>query len=146
MTELDAGLVRRKLAVIVRNLAELAQVERFSLAEYQEDRLRQKGVERLLQETVEAAVDVNLHLLRIRGGGAAVATDYFTSFTELGRQGVIPAALAEQLAPAAGLRNRLVHQYDEIDDAVVLRAVGEARRLFTAYVEAIERLVTAEGR
>jgi len=144
VTELDAGLVRRKLAVIVRNLADLARVEGLSLAEYRRDRFRQKGVERLLQETVEAAVDVNLHLVRLRG--AAVPTDYFTSFTELGRQGVIPAALAEQLAPSAGLRNRLVHQYDEIDDAVVLRAVGEARRLFTAYVEAVERLVTAEGR
>ena len=89
-------------------------------------------------------MDVNLHLVRLRG--AAVPTDYFTSFTELGRHAVIPAALAEQLAPSAGLRNRLVHQYDEIDDAVVLRAVGEARRLFTAYVEAVERLLTAEGR
>jgi uncharacterized protein YutE (UPF0331/DUF86 family) len=108
MTELDAGLVRRKLAVIVRNLAHLAQVEGLSIAEYRRDRFRQKGVERLLQETVDAAVDVNLHLVRLQG--AAVPTDYFTSFTELGRRGVIPAALAEQFAPSAGLRNGLVHQ------------------------------------
>jgi uncharacterized protein YutE (UPF0331/DUF86 family) len=144
VTELDAGLVRRKLAVIVRNLGDLAAVEGLSLGEYRRDRFRQKGVERLLQETVEAAVDVNLHLLRLRGG--AVATDYFTSFTELGRQGVIPPELANQLAPSAGMRNRLVHQYDAIDDAVVLGAVGDARRLFAAYVAAVERFVTAEER
>jgi uncharacterized protein YutE (UPF0331/DUF86 family) len=144
VTELDAGLVRRKLAVIVRNLADLAVVEGLSLAQYRRDRFRQKGIERLLQETVEAAVDVNLHLLRIHG--AVIPTDYFTSFTELGRQGVIPGDLADRLAPSAGLRNRLVHQYDEIDDAIVLRAVGEARRLFGAYVTAVEQFVTASGR
>jgi uncharacterized protein YutE (UPF0331/DUF86 family) len=144
VTELDAGLVRRKLAVIVRNMADLATIEGLSLAEYRRDRFRQKGAERLLQETVEAAVDVNLHLLRIRGG--AGPTDYFTSFTELGRQGLIPLDLAEQLAPSAGMRNRLVHQYDAIDDAVVLGAVGDARRLFAAYVAAVEQLVTAEER
>jgi len=144
VTELDAGLVRRKLSVIVRNVTDLAALEGLSLAEYRRDRFRQKGVERLLQETVEAAVDVNLHLLRMRGGTGA--TDYFTSFTELGRQGLIPLELADQLAPSAGMRNRLVHQYDAIDDAVVLQAVGDARRLFAAYVVAVERLVTAEER
>ena len=142
MTELDAGLVRRKLAVIVRNLADLAAVEGLTLEEYRRDRFRQKGVERLLQETVEAAVDMNLHVLRIRGGD--VPTDYFTSFAALGRQGVIPAALADLLAPSAGLRNRLVHQYDAIDDALVLQAMGGARRLFTAYVDAVEQFVAAE--
>lgn len=142
VTELDAGLVRRKLAVIVRNLADLAAVEGLTLEEYRRDRFRQKGVERLLQETVEAAVDVNLHVLRIRG--VDVPTDYFTSFTALGRHAVIPAALADLLAPSAGLRNRLVHQYDAIDDALVLQAVGGARRLFTAYVDAVEQFVAAE--
>jgi hypothetical protein len=45
VTELDAGLVRRTLAVIVRNLADLAQVEGLSIAEYRRDRFRQKGVD-----------------------------------------------------------------------------------------------------
>jgi uncharacterized protein YutE (UPF0331/DUF86 family) len=31
-----------------------------------------------------------------------------------------------------------VHEYDEIDDAIVLRAVAEARRDFGAYLSAVE--------
>lgn len=58
----------------------------------------------------------------------------------------MPRELADELAPSAGLRNRLVHQYDDIDDAIVLRAVGEARRSFGAYAAAVERMLTAEGR
>ncbi len=67
MTELDRALVRRKLAAIARNLADLAPIEALTLPQYLEDRLRRKAVERLLQEVVEAGVDVNLHVLRTLG-------------------------------------------------------------------------------
>lgn len=34
------------------------------------------------------------------------------SLDELRRAGVIEAGLAEELAPSAGLRNRIVHEYE----------------------------------
>ena len=136
MTRLDADLVRRKLAAITRTLAHLAAVEGMTLGEYRADPFRQKGTEKMLQEVVEAAVDANLHLLRSLGG--AVPGDYYESFVALGRSGVVPMALAERLAPAAGLRNRLVHEYEHVDDAIVIRAVGEARQSFREYAAAIE--------
>ncbi len=43
------------------------------------------------------------------------------------------------MAPSAGLRNRLVHEYDAIVDAIVLDAVRKAQSLFPQYVAAIER-------
>jgi uncharacterized protein YutE (UPF0331/DUF86 family) len=110
VTDVDAALVRRKLARIARNLDDLKTVQDLDLSAYIEDRFRQKGTERLLQETVETAVDVNLHLLR--AAGVPSPPDYFRSFIELGRHGVIPLALADRLAPSTGLRNRLVHEYD----------------------------------
>lgn len=136
MTELDRALVRRKLATIVRNLEDLAEVEGLDIADFTSDRFRQKGTERLLQEIVEAAVDINLHILRVRG--AQTPRDYFGSFIELGESGEISKELAEALAPSSGLRNRLVHEYDDIDDAIVLDAVAEARDLFARYVEEVE--------
>ena len=144
MTELDAQLARRKLATITRNLDLLAAVEGLTLAEYRADAFRRKGTERLLQELVEAAVDVNIHLLRA-AAGAPAPPDYYQSFIALGRHGIVPAPLAEGLAPAAGLRNCLVHEYDAVDDAIVLAAVGQARRDFTAYVAAIEAYLTGRG-
>ena len=55
--------------------------------------------------------------------------------------GIIPSSLAAELAPSAGLRHRLVHEYDEIDDAIVFAAVRFARSLFPHYIEAIDRYV-----
>ena len=144
MTDLEAQLARRKLATITRNLDLLAAVEGLTLADYQSDAFRRKGTERLLQEIVEAAVDVNLHLLRA-AVGAPAPPDYYQSFVDIGRHGIVPTTLAEALAPAAGLRNRLVHEYDAINDAIVLEAVRQARRDFTAYVAAIEQYLTARG-
>jgi uncharacterized protein YutE (UPF0331/DUF86 family) len=141
VTELDRALVRRKLTAIARNLADLAPIAMLTPSEYAADRLRRKAVERLLQEVVEAAVDANLHLLRTLG--ADLPTDYYTSFLAVGRHGVITPELAQRLAPAAGLRNRLVHEYDEIDDLIVLAAVGRAQRDFGDYVAAVERFLQA---
>ncbi len=143
MTEVDAALVRRKLARITRNLDDLRPIEALSLDEYQQERFRRKGVERLLQETIEAAVDANLHLLRALDEPAP--GDYFGSFLAAGRAGLLPRALAERLAPTAGLRNRLVHEYDEIDDAIVLDAVAGARRSFTEYVVEVEARLRERG-
>lgn len=143
MTEVDAALVRRKLTVISRNLDDLAEVDGLELQNYREDRFRRKGTERLLQETVEAAVDANLHILRAAGAGTP--PDYFQSFVDVGREGVIPPDLAESLAPSAGLRNRLVHEYEEIDDQIVLDAVTEAREGFGDYVARVEAWLSDQG-
>jgi len=143
VTEIDADLVRRKIARISRNLDALAVVDGIALDDYRGDLYRKKGTERLLQETVEAAVDTNLHLLRT--AGAATPTDYYESFISLGQAGVIPLELAERLAPAAGLRNRLVHEYDDIDDEIVLKAVSEARQSLREYVAAVERYVARDA-
>ena len=49
------------------------------------------------------------------------------------------------LAPSAGLRNVLVHQYAEIDLDQVVAAVGRARTDFRAYVQAITDGLSTEA-
>lgn len=143
MTELDVDLVRRKLATISRNLGALAVVESMPLESYRGDLYRKKGTERLLQEVIEAAVDANLHLLRAMG--AATPSDYYDSFIAIGKAGVVSSDLARRLAPAAGLRNRLVHEYDDIDDQIVLKAVAEARSMLADFVAGVERFLEQQG-
>ena len=48
MTEADRGLVRRKLALIARNLEDLGAIVGLSVADFVGDRFRHKGTERLL--------------------------------------------------------------------------------------------------
>jgi len=82
-------------------------------------------------------IDVNYHL--ITAAGYAPSSDYFASFVRLGELGVIDAAFARGVARAAGLRNRLVHEYEDIDPVRVFSALGEAMRDIPTDVEAVHR-------
>ena len=63
MTPVDPAVIRRKLALIVNNLQALESIRDIAPARYREDLFLRKGTERLLQETIEAAIDLNTHLL-----------------------------------------------------------------------------------
>jgi uncharacterized protein YutE (UPF0331/DUF86 family) len=137
VTPVDPAVVRRKLSLIVNNLQSLESVRHIAPGRYREDLFLRKGTERLLQETIEAAIDINTHLL-VRGGHAP-PDDYFRGFLLLAEQGIVSTELAVSLAPSAGLRNRLVHQYDDLVDAIVLDAVTKLLQLYPQYVAAVER-------
>jgi uncharacterized protein YutE (UPF0331/DUF86 family) len=137
MTPLDRDIVLRKLSVIVENMKALDVVRDLKQERFSRDLYLRKAVERLLQELIEAAIDVNTHL--IVASGNAAPDDYYDSFILAGRQGLIPEGLAGELAPSAGLRNRLVHEYDELDRSLVLASAKHALSLYPRYVEAVER-------
>jgi len=51
---------------------------------------------------------------------------YADTFLLAGQNGLIPMELAQRLIPAAGLRNRLVHDYEAIDPSRVHAAMSLA--------------------
>lgn len=136
MTPVQPEVVRRKLAVMVQNLKALESVAGLTVEKYRQNLFQKKGTERLLQEIIEAALDINIHIITQLGDVAP--DDYYESFIKLADKGVIPMGLAQQLAPSAGLRNRLVHEYDVIDDTIVLQAVATCQRQYPLYIKAIE--------
>ena len=44
-----------------------------------------------------------------------------------------------KLAPSAGLRNRLVHEYDRLEHSMVLKAVNMAEELYSKYIKSSVR-------
>jgi uncharacterized protein YutE (UPF0331/DUF86 family) len=136
MSPLDRDIVRRKLGVIIENLKALEQICSMSEAEYLSDIYRRKATERLLQELIEAAIDINVHI--ITRTGQQIPDDYFESFIRLGESGIISSDLARALAPSSGLRNRLVHEYDALDHSIILRSVKMARNLYPKYIKEVE--------
>lgn len=143
MSPIDAAIVRSKLGRIMTSLDLLRPVRAMPLADYRAQVWQRKGVERVLQESVEAALDINAHLIAERGHD--VPDDYFGGFVKLGELGILPEDLARAVAPSAGLRDRLVHEYDTLDDAKVLAAVGTMLDLCPRYVQAIEAELTKLG-
>ena len=67
-----------------------------------------------------SCVDVAQHLASSENFGAPDSNP--GALRELGSRRVIDHTLAEHLALAVGFRDVLVHQYAEVDDAIVLSA------------------------
>lgn len=136
MSSAEEGVLRRKLAAIVENLKALEPIARMTQTQYIEDLYKRKATERLLQELIEAAIDINTCI--IVQTGHTVPDDYYESFIKAGALQIISSDLAEKLAPSAGLRNRLVHAYNMLEHSVVLDAVRKAEELYTEYVKQVE--------
>lgn len=117
-------VVRRKLTQLHRYLDELEAFRDVSLDAYQAPDGPRRAVERLLQLIVEVAVDTNVHIVTEMEG--APPPDYRSSFSAAARHGVFPAELGERLAPSAGLRNILVHEYGDVRDEDVHSAIHPA--------------------
>jgi uncharacterized protein YutE (UPF0331/DUF86 family) len=103
------------------------------------DRALRHITERILVQLVEVAVSVNSHIAAAQLERSP--TDYRQSFDLAATAGALPDELAGRLRDAAGLRNVLVHEYLEIDLALVARSVPQARAGFGAYVREVARFL-----
>lgn len=136
MTPFDAEIVRKKLSVIARNLVALEGIEDLTLSRYEKDLLLSKAIERLLQEIIDGAIDINTYIIVQLGQNPP--EDYYRSFILAGELKIITTELAEKLAPSTGLRNRLIHEYDTIDNVLMLEALRECKTDYNRYVQGIE--------
>lgn len=129
-------VLARKLSRLRKYLSDLSPHAGRSVEVLTEDPYR---VERLLELLVQVAVDIVSHELAER---RIVPGSYRAAFLRAGEEGLIPADLAASLAEAAGLRNILVHLYEEIDYAIVSESVHLAlvqfRRFLDVYVKRLE--------
>lgn len=137
--ELDADLVQRKLEVMRRGLAGVRRHQPVTAERLERDPDYAAAVERYLAQLVDVAVSVNAHLAA--SGGVDVPGDYASSFDAAARVGAISEELAGQLRPSVGLRNVLVHAYDETDHRLVARAANEGVSQFDAYVASVAGFV-----
>jgi uncharacterized protein YutE (UPF0331/DUF86 family) len=135
MTPLEQAVLGRKLSHLDELLALLRAERATPLDSFLRDRRQQLLVERLLHLSVEAASDLLEHLLVQRFN--IKPQTYADTFLQAGRNGLIPMDLAQRLVPAAGLRNRLVHDYEAIDPSRVYAAIPVALDDLTLLQQAV---------
>lgn len=129
---IDAELVHRKIVLMSQDLREIQVLAQKSLAAFLDSRIDEVLAERYLERVIGRIIDINFHL--ITESGNPPPRDYYDSFLELGKLQVLPAEFARQIAVCAGLRNRIVHEYDEIDPAKVHEGLQAAARDLPQYL------------
>jgi len=136
--------VRRKLQLIADDLARLLRFKDETLASLTADDLKLAAVERLLERIVMRAIDINEHLLgELATGEEARSTrlTYRETFLGLAALSVYPTEFAEQIARSAGLRNILVHDYNDADRKIVHQSIGACLQDYTRYIDYVDRFL-----
>lgn len=132
----DEMFLREKMDALRQYLTDLQRVARHTLDEYLGDLFIKRTGERTIELIVECAVDINNHLCLELGG--VPPTDYYQSFLRTADVGVITPDLAARLAPTAGLRNRLAHEYETVADRAVYQAIQRMIPNYTDYLGQVE--------
>ncbi|WP_336923468.1 type VII toxin-antitoxin system HepT family RNase toxin [Aquipuribacter sp. SD81] len=129
----DQERVERLLDRLARDAAGLRALTRRDLL-HDETALRAAKYD--LVVLAEGAVRVAHHLVLSQGW--PVAETGGEALRRLAAEGVVPPALAERLARAVGLRNLLVHRYDDVDDTRVVTELRDVSAFddFAAHVAA----------
>ncbi len=136
---IDAELVTRKMLLITRDLAALESVARKDLPAYLASPTDEVVAERYLERVIGRMIDINYHLLT--EAGHPPPADYYDSFVELGRLGILDHDFAGRIAACAGLRNRIVHEYNELDPRKVHEALQAALHDIPVYLRRVDEHV-----
>ncbi len=134
---IDRELIFRKMARIAADLTALENVAGTPREDYLSSEYDELVAERLLERVVGRMIDINFHL--IVEAGEAPPSNYHASFEILGNKSIVPKTFAGRLAASAGLRNRIVHDYDDIDPTKVYDALQSATKDIPEYLSHVRR-------
>ena len=84
----------------------------------------QPVTERYLERLIGRMIDINYHLLT--ESGQPPPPDYHASFVRLADMGALDREFALRIALSAGLRNRIAHEYDDLDPTKMFAALQSA--------------------
>lgn len=134
---LNKQLVKRKIKLIQEDMHKLEQFSGKTFDEIEKDNVAFAAMERYMERIVSRALDINQHMLTELGGGEEKIRSYRDTFLALADLNVYEDDFAQQIAKSAGLRNRLVHEYNDTDPEIIFNSLKTALRDYTRYCEAV---------
>ena len=128
-------VIRRKLTNLTEYLKEMEPLTNYTIKDYTGNYFIKRTGERLVQLIVESMVDINSMI--IAEEKQPPPKDYYVSFEIMAKLGYLPQQFAEELAPCTGMRNRIVHEYDKIEDDIVFTSIPKLKEKATEYIRLI---------
>lgn len=136
---LDKEIIKSKINDIENYLKELEPILQLSNVEIASSYEKLRTVERDFQLIVDTIIDINSHI--IAANKLKLSDDYQQTFIILAQNKLISSQMAEKIAPVTGLRNLIVHKYDEVDMDRFFNALKNNLYQFDEYISEIEMLI-----
>ncbi|MCA9496426.1 MAG: DUF86 domain-containing protein [Nanoarchaeota archaeon] len=134
---MDRNNIRKRLVHINEKLSKL----KFSIEKYEREKDKNllyiylKAIERDCEEIVESAVRVNQEILEFTG---EIGATYRESFEKLDSLKLFSKNDILQLANTSGFRNRLAHDYMDLDEKITLESAKKICKIYPNYFLKIE--------
>lgn len=130
--------VQRKISLIQNELAHLIPFSKYSFDEIAADYIKQAAVERFLERVINRAIDINQHIIaELATKDTEPPLDYTQTFLCLVDFGIYPRKFAEDISKSVGTRNKLVHEYDKVDQEKIYSSISDCLRDYHKYCEYI---------
>lgn len=140
MPKVDYGIIDARIKKIRTAAAKLARYKNMSLDDFVGNSDNTDLAERNLEVAIEAMLDIGNHI--IASLDYEKPNDYYDIFVILGKNKVISNEFAQKIAPLAGLRNRIIHDYTNIDHKLILKNIKERLSDFEKYSKEILLFIT----
>ncbi len=135
---IDKEFIRRKLDLIQVEIEKLKNLKGKSFEEVAENQMEWDALEWWLAKLIGRAIDINNHILAEYGERLERAPkDYTETFLFLKDLDILPGDFAERISKSAGFRNRVIHEYNNVDKVLVFDTVDDAIRDYAKYCEYI---------
>lgn len=142
---LNQELIKSKIYLITQDLERLKSFGIETFDEVAKDAMKYAAVQNLLMKIIGRAIDINEHVISKKAGlEKGFHLKYRETFLELGELGVLPKRFAQEISKSAGFRNALVHDYDNLEDYIVYKSIGDAISQYTKYCEYILKFLEKE--
>lgn len=135
----DEELIKRKIKLIERDLKKIKKISLIPYSDYAKNSDLHDLAERNLERAIGRLIDINYHILTQEK--EVMPKDYYNSFLLMGEHGFLPLELAQSMANSAGLRNRLAHEYDEIEPKKIYQALQRSINEIPQYLKEILNLM-----
>jgi uncharacterized protein YutE (UPF0331/DUF86 family) len=128
MNDAFSGIARR-LDELDERLARLRPLQNRTRTDFDKDPYLRDIVERNLEVAAQCCIDICNRIIALEG--VAKPVDYHDAIIRMGQIDVLPPEFARDLAPIAGFRNVLIHEYVRLDWDEVhknLQQIGDLER------------------
>jgi len=123
----------------LRRLRDLAEL---SPEDFQADPYKVAAAKYFLVVSIEAAIDMGNHVISLNK--LRVPEDYAETFEIVGEVGRFPGEFIEKLKRMARFRNRLVHIYWEVDQAMLYEILSEDIRDIEEFMRRFRAILSVE--
>ena len=126
--------VKRKISLIQDDLANFSHFAQYSFEEIAKDYIKQAATERFLERVVNRAIDINQHLIaELATKDTSSPKTYTDTFIMLPDLGVYSKDFATEISKSVGTRNKLVHEYDKVDQKIIYDSIADCLRDYQQY-------------